>query len=164
MSTAIRDHGISQLEFAHGTLMHFVDGFPPDRAFAMPTAHDNHLVWQLGHLAVTNGFFCGCVSAKAWTTSESLNKLFGMASKPVSDPAVYPSLAETTAMLQESLKTFIGLVKQYDDAALSVDAEIDTHGFLKTKLDSIGRNAFHYGWHLGQVSALRRALALPAKF
>jgi hypothetical protein len=164
MSTAIRDHLLSTLEFSHGLFMHFVDGFPAEHAFTMPSPTENHMVWQIGHLAVTHEFFCGCVSKQTWKSDEKLNGLFGMASKPVNNPSLYPSLAESQAMLASGLSKFVGLIKQYDDAALSVDAEIDTHGFLKTKLDTIGRNAFHYGWHLGQVSALRRSLHLPAKF
>jgi hypothetical protein len=38
----------------------------------------------------------------------------------------------------------------------------DTGGMATQRLDVISRVAWHDGWHLGQIAALRRTLGLPS--
>jgi hypothetical protein len=36
-----------------------------------------------------------------------------------------------------------------------------THGFADTKMDLLYKLAWHDGWHLGQLTTLRKFLGLP---
>jgi hypothetical protein len=37
----------------------------------------------------------------------------------------------------------------------------DSHGLASNRIEVIDRNAWHEGWHSGQLSSLRKALGLP---
>jgi len=163
-STAMRDRAIAHARFAHSMINSFASGFADDQVDAQPAGCPNHLLWTLGHLASTASWMNGMLTGGAPVVPENYSSLFGMGSKPVADPAAYPAFAEVKQAYEAAFDTVIKAAEQLDDEALLKPTEQDSRGFLADKLDALTKMAWHEGWHLGQLTDLRRALGLPGVF
>lgn len=160
MSTA-KQSALASLRFARTINDKLVSDFPPAKATFQPAPTDNHLVWNLGHLAISNAWIRGLIDGKKADLPESYNDLFGGKSKPTSDPKAYPSFAEVKKHNDVQFKELVAAIEKLPDADINSPCTSDTGGFAKTKLEAIERAAWHEGWHGGQISSLRRALGLP---
>ena len=157
-----KKHAIETLRFAHDMLNKMIDGVPADKALHQPHATSNHVVWTLGHLAATYAWFCTLTDPKAAPNlPDSYNGLFGMGSKPLPDAGKYPPLAELRKNYDTAFSAFAKTVEALGDGDCWSACASDSGGFASSKLDAAYKCAWHDGWHLGQVSDLRRALGLP---
>lgn len=154
---------VSVLKFARETINKFFAGLE-----AKPTAQvanvPNHALWTYGHLANTADWIRGTIDGKPASIKPEWDKLFGMGSKPVDDPRAYPSLAEVKKEYERTFKELVALTESHNDEQLSAPCAKDTGGFASSKLDAVIKSAWHEGWHLGQLTDLRRGLGLPGVF
>ncbi len=157
-STLARDRAIELAEFAHKTLLDMMSGIPDDKACAQVEGNPNHKLWTIGHMARSAEWFANMIDGKPLTLPASWEGLFGMGSKPTGDASQYPGLAEVRAAYDAAWARLIGAVRALNDAELAKPPTGETGGFLKDKLDSLNKCAWHEGWHLGQISLLRKAL------
>jgi DinB superfamily len=155
-------HAIETVKFAHDMLNKVIAAIPADKALFQIHPTSNHVVWTLGHLATTYAWFQTLFDAKANAgLPDSYNGLFGMGSNPSPDPAKNPPLAEVRAHYDAAFNGFLQRLEALPEPAAWSACEADTGGFASSKLDAAYKCAWHDGWHLGQVSDLRRALKLP---
>lgn len=154
---------VSVLKFARETINKFFAGLD-----ANPTAQvanvPNHALWTYGHLANTADWIRGAIDGKPASIKPEWDKLFGMGSKPVDDPRAYPSLAEVKKEYDRTFKELVALTESHNDTQLSAPCAKETGGFASSKLDAVIKSAWHEGWHLGQLTDLRRGLGLPGVF
>jgi len=151
-------------KFAHDMLFKLATEFPEDKAAFQTSPTDNHLLWHLGHLAMDYHWFAAAIDGKPAGVSDEDNKLFGMGSKPLPDANAYPPLAELRRRFDVGWKRFAAAAEalREEDAPKPVFGE--SSGFLKDRLDTVDKVAWHDGWHAGQISGLRKALGLKGVF
>lgn len=163
-SSPMRDRALAHAKFAHGMINKFAEGFSPEQVVAQAGACPNHLLWTLGHLASSASWTHGMITGGGPIVPEGYSALFGMGSKPIGDPALYPSFKEVREAYESSFRRLVDAVERLDDKDLLEAPEQDSGGFISDKLDALSKLAWHEGWHLGQLSDLRRGLGLPNVF
>lgn len=152
---------IDTLGWVHASTDKLIDHIPAAHALHQPCGTDNHMLWTVGHLAVTYCWFASLLDGKAIDIPAGYNERFGYGSKPVADAAVYPSLAEVRKQYDAAYTRMMNAVNRLKPADFGKPTVADSHGFAKTRLDVVLRAAWHDGWHSGQLSAIRRSLGLP---
>lgn len=153
---------IELLDWSHQMTRKLCGGFPDDKLTFQPSPTDNHLLWQIGHLATAYAWFASMLDGGAVSLGESFDKSFGYASKPVPDASAYPALPEVQRIHDEQYTRLFTAVSKVKDADVTRATVTDSGGFIKNRVDLIGKAIWHEGWHQGQISSLRRALALPS--
>lgn len=138
-----------------------LDGLPDEHALAQLPGANNHKAWTLGHQAISRAWFASSIGGTLPKMPETYNALFGTASKPSSDPALYPPLDELRANYRLAFEAMIRAVESLSDADLAKPAHGDSGGFISTRLDAVLKAVWHEGWHGGQIATLRRGLGLP---
>lgn len=159
-STAMRAREVASLRFARSILDSLCKGFPEDKLTYQPAMTDNHIIWTLGHLAVTNQWFAGLLDGQPATLPERYEERFGYKSKPNPDRDFYPPLADVLRYHEASFARLVRAAEQLSDDELSAPCAQDSGGFAKDKGEVLERAVWHEGWHAGQISSLRRSLGL----
>lgn len=152
---------IELFKWVHDMTGKLCAGFGEHQMHAQPSPTDNHLVWQIGHLATGYSWFASMLDGKPVPLGEPYDKLFGYGSKPTSDPASYPSHADVRRMHDEQFARILKAAGRMSDSDGLGPTATDSGGFAKNKLDVLYKCIWHEGWHQGQISALRRAYGLP---
>jgi hypothetical protein len=153
---------IDTLAWVHATTDKLIDHIPAADALHQPCGTDNHLLWTVGHLAVTYCWFASLLDGRPVDIPAGYNERFGYGSKPVADAAAYPSLAEVRKHYAAAYQRMMDAVSRLKPSDFGKPTVADSHGFARTRLDVVLRAAWHDGWHSGQLSAIRRSLGLPS--
>ena len=153
---------VANMRWVHTTLDKLIDTFPEDQALRQPVPTDNHLLWTIGHLAVTYSWLVSLLEGKMFELPGTYNALFGYGSKPGSDAAAYPPIAEAKRNYTAAYTRFLAAANKLTAHDLDKPPAADSFGFAKTRHEVLLRAAWHDGWHSGQLSSLRRALGLPS--
>ena len=157
----LRPQLLSDLAFAHMMLLDMIAKTPVEHALSSPGPGHNHLTWQVGHLAETYVYFRALLDGQTTQLPESYKTLFGWGSVLNPDASVYPPFAQVKADFERAYSTMLDVAKALPASDLALPPTKDTGGMATQRLDVIARVAWHDGWHLGQIAALRRALGLP---
>lgn len=152
---------VELLEWCHSMTARLCDGFDGDRLYYQSNPNENHVVWQIGHLATGYSWFASMLDGAPASLGESFDKAFGFGSKPVNDASAYPSLSDVKRVHDEQYARLLAAAKQLKDSDALVAVE-SSGGFAKNKIDLINKASWHEGWHQGQLSSLRRALGMPS--
>lgn len=164
MSKTTKQHALEIMTYAHDYAKAKFDEVPENKAMFQSCPTDNHLLWTLGHLATTNGWFAILLDANAKSgIPESYNALFGMESKPSPDAKVYPPFAEVKKHYNDSFALVVKLFQATPDSEMSSETATNGYGFCTSKADVALKSAWHEGYHLGQVASLRKAMGIVAK-
>jgi hypothetical protein len=129
-------------------------------------AGGNHAVWTLGHLTFLEAGVPGILNGEPNPLAH-WEPLFGMGSRPVSNPEAYPSFDELLALYRQHRARTLALV-----AAAAGDGGLDRvparipPGFEK-EMATVGQTflimAMHQMLHAGEVADVRRAVGLKPK-
>lgn len=138
-----------------------LEGLPDEHALAQLPGADNHKAWTLGHQAISRAWFASSIGGEMPKMPDTYTALFGTASKPTSDPGLYPPLDELRANYRVAFDAVVRAIESLTDADLHKPAHGDSGGFITSRLDAIAKAVWHEGWHGGQVATLRRGLGLP---
>jgi hypothetical protein len=124
----------------------------------------NHAAFTLGHLAWVSEAGGNLLNAPSLGMPDR-KELFGMGSQPSSDRSIYPTKAELLGWLEAGHARLVEAVFETkaevftQPAPERMRARFPTMGSL-----ILGLMTSHEATHLGQLSAWRRALGLPAVF
>lgn len=151
---------VTLLKFARKMVDDAIAGIPDDRCCEQMAGAPNHKMWTMGHLAVSNAWFGSLLTGKMGDVPETYNAKFGMGSTPSPDAAAYPSLDEVRGYYRSTFDAILAAAEGLDDTAIVAPCAADTGGFASDKLDGLLKTAWHEGWHLGQMSMLRRAMGV----
>jgi hypothetical protein len=138
-----------------------LEGLPDEHALAQLPGADNHKAWTLGHQAISRAWFASSIGGTLPKMPEAYPALFGTASKPTSDPGLYPPLDELRTNYRAGFDAIVSAIESLTDADLQKPAHGDSGGFITTRMDAIVKAVWHEGWHGGQIATLRRGLGLP---
>jgi hypothetical protein len=123
-----------------------------------------HIQWLVGHMALAIDRIAMPALEAAPVLPDSYQPLFGFGTKPVADRVAYPSWPELTAALYDAIARLRDQVARMGPTDFSRPLP-ETHPFAKMIPNRGGVASFaamHTGYHLGQVSILRRAQSLPS--
>jgi uncharacterized damage-inducible protein DinB len=152
-------------------LTRFLSGFSEENRTRQAENLPNHIIWTLGHLALTlhrvaeridseplpeRDFVTGDGSAATTSQFDTESICFG--SQPMADDARYPTLARGIEVYEAACDRLADAVRAAEPAVL--DRVIPWHGGEMTLRALVSRVAFHNGAHAGQITDLRRALGL----
>jgi len=151
-------------------LLRFLEGFTDDNCTAQASALPNHVVWTLGHCALTMHRLALAMDGGALPESDFMqgdrrdgdhgrydteSVCFG--SVPMIDPARYPSMHRARCIFEAAIDRLAAAAEGCSD----LSREIEWHGNSIPAERLVLRVCFHNGCHAGQLTDLRRALALP---
>ena len=124
----------------------------------------NHALWFAGHMTVTDNFFIGALDPSKGQKLDEFEKMFGMGSKPTSDPAAYPPAEKVLAAMRERRGTLLSLLEALPESELEKQTALGNSDFLPDKLSCFEIAVWHEGIHSGQLSVASRSLGFPPIF
>jgi hypothetical protein len=156
-----RAHISGYLRFVRSVSMDILKGFPEDKYCFQSGPHDNHALWCLGHLALTDAWIAKEVGITGVNVPSEWNAVFGQGTKPTSDASAYPSVSEVRRVFDATRAAVLNWTEGATEAQLAKSLKEQTGGFAADVLDGLYKLGWHEGWHFGQVASLRKALKLP---
>lgn len=155
--------GLRTLEFSRGATRMFLEHTADELFFRRPCPGGNHAAWILGHIATTDDMFLSMLGDRpkalaAWEPT------FTMGSVCVDDPQAYPTRAELTRALEERREAVVAWLSGLTEAELLEPIEGGMAQFAANRAMLASTLAWHEGFHLGQLSLIRRAAGLPPLF
>lgn len=139
-------------------LKRFLPGFDDTNAVKQTPHLPNHVVWCLGHLAITMHRVSERISQRELPLDWDPEP-FAFGSKPSPDPKANPSFAQVQQRFDSSVQALTRILRELDDADL--DRSLQWGAGQTTVRDVAMRMMFHNGNHCGQIVDLRRALGMP---
>ncbi len=157
----------------NGFLTRFLAGFDDTNRTHQPTNLPNHVIWNLGHCAMTMHRVATRFDGKPLPESDFVQgdgthgtgQLFdtttvGFGSQPSDSPELYPLLDRGRAIFERACDRLATCIEIAPDSKL--DEPQDWHGGPIPLWLLVMRVCFHNGTHAGQITDLRRALKLDA--
>lgn len=142
-------------------------GFDDSSATRQPPNLPNHLVWSLGHMALTMLRAAEKIDGAPLAESDFLpgsrgdSRRFGaesvaFGSKPADDRSLYPPLERAVEIFNRACDRLGAAVLAASDPKLH---EMTKWGAAEIALHAlVTRMIFHNGTHVGQIADLRRAM------
>ena len=160
-----RDRAIESLAFAHQTLRNFLIDFPADQRTHLPAPTDTHMLWNVGHLACYYVFSTQLLGGQPHALPEVFEKKFQYQTTASNNAADYPGFEEVINHHDAAYDRLIKTARQLTAPQLLADVSVPgMESYAKDRLEALERAAWHEGWHTGQISTIRKALLLKAKF
>lgn len=154
-----------------GLMARFLTGFDDHNHTSQPPMMPNHIIWCLGHCALTMHRVAERLDAKPLPASDFVaakpgggtpraydTESVGFGSNPVDDAARYPTLTRGIAIYEAACERLSNSVRSANERTLNQkipwgDTEISLWLL-------VARLVFHNGAHTGQIVDIRRALGL----
>lgn len=129
--------------------------------FTLPNS-SSHILWLTGHMAVTNDLALGPALGLQATLPREAAAMLTAGTRPVCDTATYEDFSNYRKVLLDSFERLAGHLDTVDEAKL---AEPLPEGSALAQLfpysgSLLSMWQFHTGYHLGQITLLRRAQGL----
>jgi uncharacterized damage-inducible protein DinB len=118
----------------------------------------NHALWFAGHMTTADNYFISKLAPNRKKPLDDWEALFGMGSKPTSNPDQYPPAAEVLDVMRERRAVLLELLAKETDADLAGPPLEGPNDFWPDKGSIYEMIGWHEMLHAGQVSMVRRAL------
>ena len=136
----------------------------PEQMVEQPRPGMNHPAWILGHLTLPR-FWCKDRLGLQVTVPQDWVDKFNMGSTPVADVSRYPAKAELLAALEETHRVMeAGLRGMTEEQLMAPADERIRHVFPHVGDGLVGLVTTHESFHIGQLSAWRRAMGMKSVF
>ncbi len=136
----------------------FASNFSDEQWVKIPSGFSNNLLWNLGHLVVTQELLCYKLSGQSLTLSDEIIEDFQKGSSPAQwdSPSAY--LDQLPSFMQQFKDSPALLKERYESGALGEFTEYQTTPgvVLHNIEEAIAFNNIHDGMHLGIMLALRK--------
>ncbi len=162
--SALLASGLQAMRFGRGFLKMMLEKTPDELFHSQPYEGANHAAWVVGHLANSDDFFLKALAGQEPRLPKDWDELFGMNSKPMSDPKKYPSRTELVAALDERRTAMERWLGDLSDKQLLEPIEGNLAQFAPNRAQLGSSCSFHDAFHAAQISAARRATGLPPLF
>lgn len=123
----------------------------------VPEGFNNNLVWQLGHIVVTQQLLCYRMASQSGYSSEKMIATFRKGTKPEGDIEA-GDIDRIKYLLN---KTTEQIERDYDDGIfIQYKPYTTSYGFTINNIEeAIAFNNVHEGMHLGMINAMRKVLS-----
>jgi len=136
--------------------LNFVKDFNPTQLNHIPQGFKNNLIWNMGHLAVTQQLLWYALSGKNMLIDTKMVEKYRKGSKPseLVDENEINQIKELLISLPEkSIQDYkIGFFQDYQSYTTSFNVT------LNSIEDAVKFNNFHEGLHVGTIMALRKLM------
>jgi uncharacterized damage-inducible protein DinB len=163
-TTSVNDTAIASLKFSRSILTKLIEDVPEDKMTAQPYPGANHVLWIMGHLASADDAFLADLDGRERVLPAQWKDLFGMGSEPTDDPAKYPSPDEVRAAMEERREAVYEWIGGLTADRLAQPLPEPWTKFSPNHALFINTISDHEAFHVGQISAVRRALGMPSAF
>jgi len=153
-----RDSILHQLEVSHGAMMACLDGISEEEANRVPVAGMSPVVWQVGHIAVTDATVGQWAGGK-FTSPQGYPELFQTGS--AGGAGKYPQLKDVTKALDGANQALMQIAREAD---YETPQETPLRRFYGTVGEMHVFVCFHRGWHIGKLTTLRTLLGKARLF
>lgn len=162
---SLHDHVVKGYRMGLWLIKETVKDLADEQMVQQPKPGMNHAAWLLGHFCLERVFFSN-VAPVDLAAPEGWNELFMPGTTPVAELGKYPKKAVLMAELEATQaaveKAFLGM-SEADMEKPTTDEE------LKDIFPTVGDTAVgllmgHRSFHIGQLSAWRRAMGLAPVF
>ena len=142
---------------------------PHNRWHEMPEGLGTNLVWQVGHLLISQYFapvvtlFGSQASVKEIINVKEYATLFGMGSNPADSQKFSRTVPELLADLDFMQVLTLELLGQYDYSQLDA-APLRPRPVGNTQGQCLDWGLQHEMWHAGQLAMLRKGLGYSSSF
>jgi hypothetical protein len=141
-----------------------VEDLTPDQMPQQPRPGMNHAAWILGHLAMPRFWSAENIKVPC-TLPAGWNETFGFGTKPIADATLYPAKSELLNQLAETHRVMEAALQSMTENQLMAPGDPRIRHLLPTVGDGIiGLMSTHESFHIGQLSAWRRAMGLKSVF
>ncbi len=130
-----------------------LENFRPEHLFAAPD-NVNPMFWLFGHATNTR---CGLLNLMGRETPQPWKDLFSRGAE-LSDPSAYPALDAVRAAWDEACAAMDERFETITAEELAMPSPREFPLADKSVLGAAAFLAFHEGYHLGQMAALRKWL------
>lgn len=160
----------------------YLVGFDESHRTKQAPGLPNHVVWNLGHLALTMhraadrldglegsgpvpaaDFIEGGTKSGGGDATRFASESVAFGSVPVDAPAEYPSLARAIEIFGNACERLARSCRALSDEALQLQAPWGMNQTMP-RFQLAMRMAFHNGFHVGQIADLRRAFGFKSIF
>lgn len=148
------DHHCQLLTITRNNALGLVKGLNEPQLNHIPERFNNNLIWNLGHILVTQQLLCYRLSGNDSFISNDLIEKYRKGSKPDGQTSseeignIKAWLAESTEMLERDYN--LGMFKNYNEYTTSYGVT------LRSIEDAIIFNNLHESMHLGTMIALKK--------
>ena len=132
------------------------EGLGDEDILTIPDGFNNNILWNLGHVLVTQQLLCYMMTDNPLYVSEELVSMFRKATVPESE-----GNSDTRKVIIDSLLPMVDkLVEDYQAGLFGEFKEYPTsYGYTLSSIeDAITFNNLHEGLHLGYIMALKRII------
>ncbi len=150
---------IQQLDAIRNWVLTLAKDFTEEEAQKLSEPLRTNLVWNLGHLAVSDNGLLQCFFGQSALESGFVSR-FDTGSNPTAVEIVTKDeMLKTMADVRKKLKTKLSRIRSAD---LNKKPKVKT--WYKTMREAIYLTTLHEGYHAGKIGALRRFMGKPALF
>ncbi|AWW31695.1 DinB family protein [Echinicola strongylocentroti] len=136
--------------------IHLINGMTLAELNEIPTGFNNNIVWNFGHVIVTQQLLCYKLSGQDMLVSGELVEKYRKGTKPEA-PATSKEIEELKILALSTLESFkndfmAGHFKEFNEYTTSFGAT------LRNISEAVEFNSIHEGMHLGYAMAQRKAV------
>jgi len=132
----------------------FIKGFTPAQLNHIPDGFNNNIIWNLGHLVVTQQLLWYSLAGEKMHLSSEMVEKYKKGSQPstiVTDDEIQKIKELLTSLPEKSIADYKNkLFQSYQEYTTSFNVT------LRSIDDGIKFNNFHEGLHVGTIMALRK--------
>jgi len=161
----ITAHEAQTIRGCMGLLAPALRGLSPDQAMFRIGGQGSNIHWNAGHL-VWSLDDVGVVLGLPSSLPSHYPALFATGTTPLPAPGMEPSLAELLEHSSATTASVAAFIETLDDEALftPIPAENPLSAVYPDWRELIASSGFHIGFHLGQISLLRRVQGIQPVF
>lgn len=146
------------LKATRANILKAIEGLTLDQLNEIPAGYNNNLIWNAGHVAVTQQLLCYAMSGLEVKLPKDIIAAYRKGVKP--EKAV--SQAEVDQIKEWLTSSIDWLAEDLEAGIFKTYKEYPTsYGFTLTSLaDAVSFNNVHEGMHFGYIIALKKNLGL----
>jgi len=158
---SIRDGGLHSFGTIHQFVMSLVKPLGDEQFFHGTCQGGNHVMWNIGHLAMAKASFLHMVGGTTSHWKEEWKPLFDMGSEPKPDPGAYPAPKEIVAAYEGVYNDFVAHFNALPGDKLAAEVGVEGFSDVAPHVAHIpGFATLHDSVHAGQITACRKAMGL----
>lgn len=149
-------HNLGLLRTTRQNVLNATEGYTDEQLNAIPGSFGNNLIWNMGHLLVTQQLLCYGLSGLPMAVDADMVSRYRKGSRPAA-----PAPAREIAAIKAGLLDLIDRTAADYEQGLFVDYTPYTtsyHVTLNNIDEAIGFNNLHEAMHFGYMLALRKVL------
>jgi len=162
MSQDVQELLISQYEHVREWVILSCRGVTVEQSVSIPAGANNHILWELGHIANSEDYLIAWGCAGQDRLSKDWDEKFGFRSRALPDAAEYPSLREIQDALEkgsEKTQDYLKNVSPEELASTPKNFSASGSGSVQSVFTHF---MLHEAYHVGKISLLRKMLGLPS--